>query len=754
MSSVEKFATDFKRLCVNAEVISGVERVMRMVTESLVGKAISFPVDAAGNVILPDEVFEIVKKHKNYVKFITPLFAVPAAGEVASATNIWMMYKEINDVLGIKFSENILKSIASGVIANLSGAFVASLAGAFFSKFIPGAGSIVGAAIDVVVFSAITYTSGYVYLKVLSNIASEGGNLTEDELKASVDAFMRNNKSEIKAVMTQAKKDAERERKNGGNSYSAEEEAAAKRMLAEAEHPSTDEVHEDDPAQLAESRSQFLYLLNVIIERKKEQIEIDELLLNAEICEEDGDADSAKEIYLKAANMGSVVAMRHLGNIYNAAGDKQAAIHWYTQAANKDDVESMVSLGNLYKGNDYEKAKEWLLKAADMTEDTKILMDLAEMVAGRPDVADFAEAFAECQGYLLRAANKGNIRAMASLGYNYKGNKEYDKAKTWFAAAANKGDGYSMNQLGLLFDADKDFQTSAYWYKKSAETGFGLGIYNYGVCFETGEGMEKNKKEAIKYYIKAARAGVPEAMYQLVIKEKNGYDPKEMLQLLKKAEKEYEHNRYQLGRIEYTLSEMYEEGIGTTDDDDEAIRLRVKAASLGWTEAKEEVEEDSFEEFAYELGNICGGYVSQDAKCFFQYDDSITKEICTKGSFLEDLDVDDLICVFKDERFFKSCRIAITPTTIYVESFGKKSVKFGRASSRKIDSVSKEDHIYVTDAVNYVCDITVPTFNRLLLGCLLKVATGLTEQLSPDERSAANQVHLVWRGGKTILEKL
>ena len=36
------------------------------------------------------------------------------------------------------------------------------------------------------------------------------------------------------------------------------------------------------------------------------------------------------------------------------------------------------------------------------------------------------------------------------------------------------------------------------------------------VCYECGEGVRKNYKKAVEWYIKAAEHGVPEAMYNLV----------------------------------------------------------------------------------------------------------------------------------------------------------------------------------------------------------------------------------------------
>ena len=47
------------------------------------------------------------------------LIPVPGASTVATIGNIWTMYYNINQEVGVTLSKNALKSIASAVIANL-----------------------------------------------------------------------------------------------------------------------------------------------------------------------------------------------------------------------------------------------------------------------------------------------------------------------------------------------------------------------------------------------------------------------------------------------------------------------------------------------------------------------------------------------------------------------------------------------------------------------------------------------------------
>lgn len=104
----------------------------------------------------------------------------------------------------VEFSTNIFKSVASGIIANLS-AYAVGLTIGERLKFLPGVGTLVGAAIDIAILYALTVTSAYIYIKALTAIAKK--KLTsEDALGAEVERVLNEDKEEIKAIMKEAKK--------------------------------------------------------------------------------------------------------------------------------------------------------------------------------------------------------------------------------------------------------------------------------------------------------------------------------------------------------------------------------------------------------------------------------------------------------------------------------------------------------------------------------------------------------------------
>ena len=154
---------------------------------------------------LPQEIANVVKLHAK-LAVGSAWIPIPGADVAAGAANIWTMYLRINGKIGMELGESILKTIASAVATNLAG-YAAVLTVGGLLKFIPGIGTVGGAAIMSAALYAVTLASGYVYLKALTALLKrEGGVVDEEKLKASVDSFMKNNSSEIKNFINEAKK--------------------------------------------------------------------------------------------------------------------------------------------------------------------------------------------------------------------------------------------------------------------------------------------------------------------------------------------------------------------------------------------------------------------------------------------------------------------------------------------------------------------------------------------------------------------
>jgi uncharacterized protein (DUF697 family) len=148
--------------------------------------------------LLPQEIVGVVKTH-SVVSAGAGLIPIPGVDVAIAAGNIWTMYGRIGSKLGIPFGENLLKSIASGVATNLATYAAASV----ILKFIPGLGSIAGAALQY----AMTLTSGWIYLKALTALANKQGDVHESDVKGAFDEVMKD-ESAIKDFFNSAKEGA------------------------------------------------------------------------------------------------------------------------------------------------------------------------------------------------------------------------------------------------------------------------------------------------------------------------------------------------------------------------------------------------------------------------------------------------------------------------------------------------------------------------------------------------------------------
>jgi len=96
------------------------------------------------------------------------------------------MYLRINKELGLSISDNIIKTLASGVATNLAAYAAGILALNAVFSLVPGIGTVGAAGIAGAVSYALCIVSGVIYLKILTKIFLSGKSahdLTAEELK-------------------------------------------------------------------------------------------------------------------------------------------------------------------------------------------------------------------------------------------------------------------------------------------------------------------------------------------------------------------------------------------------------------------------------------------------------------------------------------------------------------------------------------------------------------------------------------------
>ena len=138
-------------------------------------------------------------------------------------------------------------------------------------------------------------------------------------------------------------------------------------------------------------------------------------------------------------------------------------------------------------------------------------------------VKDKAESFK----WTEKAAKQGNANAQYNLAKNYSEGrsavvKDIAKAIKWHKEAAKQNFVKSMNSLGFIYENKKDYEKSVFWYRKSAEKGFPMAQYNLGVIYYLGRGVEQSLEDAFKWYEASANNGYPPAQLNLGIMYGNG----------------------------------------------------------------------------------------------------------------------------------------------------------------------------------------------------------------------------------------
>jgi uncharacterized protein (DUF697 family) len=152
------------------------------------------------------ELSDIIKQHALAATGIA-FIPVPVLDVAAVVANIWTMYARLNSAIGVSFSENVVKSIASGVAANLVSAIPAAVLGIVAEsvlKFIPGLGTMGGIAVGAAANVAMLYVAGKVYLKSLEILVHSHQPLTEENIKKAA-ADVTRDKAFIKSAYAEGK---------------------------------------------------------------------------------------------------------------------------------------------------------------------------------------------------------------------------------------------------------------------------------------------------------------------------------------------------------------------------------------------------------------------------------------------------------------------------------------------------------------------------------------------------------------------
>jgi len=274
---------------------------------------------------------------------------------------------------------------------------------------------------------------------------------------------------------------------------------------------------------------------------------------------------TARDWYQKAVDLGDPAALGYMGDLLIAPGvnprDSITAASWFDKGAKAGDASSMFQLAEL------------------LIYDTQVPRDVNRAVT-----------------LLMEASNLGFGDAMDAMGEIYRDRiltpGTQADAMTWFRRAAAAGSPVGMRNLAELLsyqaegsnasssdDDDKAmFAEAVDWLKKAAALGDLEAVTDMGDAYLRGKGVGSSATTAITWYRKAADAGNVRAMRSLgKIYAENRIlaDYKEAFNWYTKAA------NYGDPPSISGLAELYDDAMGTREDNNTAYRLYSQAAELG-----------------------------------------------------------------------------------------------------------------------------------------------------------------------------
>jgi TPR repeat protein len=114
--------------------------------------------------------------------------------------------------------------------------------------------------------------------------------------------------------------------------------------------------------------------------------------------------------------------------------------------------------------------------------------------------------------WLRKAAEQGFPHAQSGLGMLYDNgqgtSQDYAEAAKWYRKAADQGDFDGQVNLGVMYHdgrgVQRDYVEAAEWFRKAAERGDSTAQCDLGLCYRDGHGVPQNYVEAYKWYNLAA----------------------------------------------------------------------------------------------------------------------------------------------------------------------------------------------------------------------------------------------------------
>ena len=249
------------------------------------------------------------------------------------------------------------------------------------------------------------------------------------------------------------------------------------------------------------------------------------------------DLNKAFTYLLRSAKLGFGKARNLVGDCYyegtGVIQNYEQAAEWYKLAMDENNNSSAAhSLGFMYLHGDgvaknvYD-AYDCFKFAADrgVWQAQRLVADA--YVAGDIWGRDYEKA----REWMLKAAEAGDPRAQVALGRYYVSDFGFDSDEQsfhWFMEAAKQGFAEAERIVGQAylndFAVDYNEKEANKWLSLAVEHGDALAIYELGVSYRVGRGYPKNSTKGMELYLQAADKGVQEAYRELALSYYQGIE--------------------------------------------------------------------------------------------------------------------------------------------------------------------------------------------------------------------------------------
>ena len=241
----------------------------------------------------------------------------------------------------------------------------------------------------------------------------------------------------------------------------------------------------------------------------------------------EADYDKAMMLYHRANALGYPLAANNIGTLYDDMGEPEKSVEWFEQGIRKDDKRATINLGRFYLlgigvGQDTFKGIQMLEKYDDDGLASYLLAQVYDGVIGYEVPINYPKAL---KYYLLAEKNKQDLTnenlmtLYNNLGTLYNAHEDistnYVEAQKYLTKAAEMGLPNAMYGLANLHDFIGDKKQAFKWYLKAAENSLIDAYYYVGNAYKRGEGVQQDSQKALKWLELAAEYQMSGAAWEL-----------------------------------------------------------------------------------------------------------------------------------------------------------------------------------------------------------------------------------------------